>query len=156
MDAMNRRYPDRPLLGVGAIIFSGDSVLLAQRGREPSYGKWSIPGGLVELGEGLHDAVLREVREEVGLDVRVGDLVAALDRVILDETRKIEYHYVLLDFICECEEGTPLPSSDVRDCAYVSLDALGEYPMTEGTENVIRRAYLRTREGRCAVYTPQH
>jgi len=151
---MNRRYPDRPLVGVGAIIFRGDSVLLAQRGREPSYGKWSIPGGLVELGESLQDAVRREVREEVGLDVRVEDLVAALDRVIFDDTGKIEYHYVLLDFVCECEDGAPLPSSDVLDCAYVPLDALGGYPLTEDTEKVIRRAYLRSQECRYGIYDP--
>ncbi len=153
---MNRRYPDRPLLGVGAIIFRGDSVLLAQRGREPSYGKWSIPGGLVELGESLHDAIRREVREEVGLDVEVGDLVAALDRVIYDKTRKIEYHYVLLDFVCEPEDGTLHPSSDVLDCAYVPLDALGGYLMTEGTEKVIRRAFSRSQGCPYRIYDPDH
>ena len=153
---MNRRYPDRPLLGVGAVIFRGDSVLLAQRGREPSYGKWSIPGGLVELGESLHDAIRREVCEEVGLDVKVGDLVAALDRVIHDDTRKIEYHYVLLDFVCECNDGTPHPSSDVLDCVYVPLDALGEYPMTEGTEKVIRRAFSRNQGCPYRIYDPDH
>lgn len=153
---MNRRYPDRPLLGVGAIIFRGDSVLLAQRGREPSYGKWSIPGGLVELGESLHDAIRREVREEVGLDVKVGDLVAALDRVIYDRTRKVEYHYVLLDFVCECRDGKPRPSSDVLDCAYVPIDALGEYLMTEGTEKVIRQAYSRSQGCPYRIYDPDH
>jgi 8-oxo-dGTP diphosphatase len=153
---MNRRYPDRPLVGVGAIIFRGDSVLLAQRGREPSYGKWSIPGGLVELGESLEEAVRREVREEVGLDVSVGDLVVALDRVIRDADGKIEYHYILLDFVCESEEGTPRPSSDVLDCGFVPLDDLGRYVMTEGTEKVIRRVHATNREERSCVYDPGH
>jgi 8-oxo-dGTP diphosphatase len=152
---MNRRYPDRPLVGVGAIIFRGDCVILVKRGKEPSLGKWSIPGGLVELGETLHDAVRREVREEVGLDVEVGDLVAALDRVILDQAGKIEYHYILLDFVCDGKEGTPSPSSDALDCAFVSLDVLGDYPMTDGTENVIRRAYSRTRGDRGDIYGPE-
>jgi 8-oxo-dGTP diphosphatase len=153
---MNRRYPDRPLVGVGAIIFRDDCVLLVQRGREPSYGKWSIPGGLVELGESLEGAVRREVSEEVGLDVSVGDLVVALDRVIRDADGKIEYHYILLDFVCKSEEGTPHPSSDALNCAFVPIDDLGRYVMTEGTEKVIRRVYSENRGNRNRVYDPGH
>lgn len=138
---VKRRYPDRPLVGVGAVVFREDRVLLVQRGREPSYGKWSIPGGLVELGESLQEAVVREVREETGLDVKVRDLVASLDRVILDEKGKVEYHYILLDFLCECEEGELRPGSDVLQCCFAPIDTLSSYLMTEGTERVILRAY---------------
>lgn len=149
---MNRSYPDRPMVGVGAIIFWKESVLLVRRGRQPAYGKWSLPGGLVELGESLKEAVMREVREEVGLDVTVKDLAAALDRVILDEAGKIEYHYVLLDFICEYKGGEPMPASDALACAFVSLDDLPRYSMTRGTERVIRRAHAGTQVAFHPVY----
>lgn len=138
---MERRYPQRPLVGVGAIVFrKGLEVLLVQRGRAPSYGKWSIPGGLVKLGESLRDAVLREVHEETGLTVTVVDLVAALDRVIFDGDGKVEYHYVLLDFLCESESGSPVAGSDALGCRFVPLDQLCEFDLTQGTEEVIRRA----------------
>lgn len=137
---MSRRYPQRPMAGVGAIIFRGDQVLLVQRGKEPSYGKWSVPGGLVEVGESLRDAVLREVQEEVGLTVVVRDLVVALDRVIRDQTGRIEYHYILLDFLCDSQDGEPFPDSDALDCRFVPIGSLGQYEMTRGTEGAIRRA----------------
>lgn len=149
---MDRRYPARPMVGVGAAIFRGDQVLLVQRGREPSYGKWTLPGGLVELGESLEEAVRREVMEEVGLKVEVKDIVAALDRVIRDAEGRIEYHYILLDFLCESLEGEPLPATDVMDCAFVSIEAMGDYLLTSGTQEVVRRA-LDARKGvRCPTY----
>ncbi len=138
---MTRRYPEQPLVGVGAIILRGDQVLLVKRGNEPSYGKWSIPGGLVELGESLKEAVAREVKEEVGLDVQVRDLAAALDRVIPDQLGRIEYHYILLDFVCDYQGGEPSPSSDVLDCAFVPIRSLSRYDLTRGTERVILRLF---------------
>lgn len=138
---MNRRYPELPMVGVGAIIIRDSSeVLLVQRGTEPALGKWSVPGGLVELGETLQEAVLRETREEVGLEVSVRGLVAVLDRIIHDATTKVEYHYVLLDFLCDYIGGIPFPSTDVSDCAFVPTERLGDYPLTSGTEAVILRA----------------
>ncbi len=149
---MNRRYPEYPLVGVGAIIFREDKVLLVQRGKEPAYGKWSIPGGLVELGESLETAVRREVAEEVNLDVRVKNLVAALDRVMPDSAGKIEYHYILLDFICESGDEEPAPASDVMDCVFASLNDLSRFNMTTGTEKVIRRAFAQSKESAFPVY----
>lgn len=138
---MNRRYPRHPIVGVGAIVFHSDRVLLVQRGREPAKGKWSLPGGLVEVGESLERAVRREVAEETGLDVRVGNLVTVLERVIRDERDRVQYHYVLLDFLCYCKEGEPTPGTDAADCRFVRLNDLEAYSLTEGTERVIRQAH---------------
>jgi 8-oxo-dGTP diphosphatase len=149
---MNRRYPDRPMVGIGAIIFRGDEVLLVKRGRSPALGKWSIPGGLVELGESLEAAVRREVLEEVGLDVRVIDLCAALDRVILDENGRIEYHYVLLDFLCESAEGDPLAATDAQECIFAPLKELSSYDLTGGSEKVIMRAFEHAKKRQIGIY----
>lgn len=152
---MNRRYPERPYAGVGAIIFRGTEVLLVKRGRPPALGKWSIPGGLVELGESLEASVRREVREEVGLEVRVVDLVAALDRVILDPEGRIEYHYILLDFLCEVAGGELNAGTDADECRFVPIDELGRCEMTRGTEEVIRRAFKRAGNLGVRVYSAQ-
>lgn len=140
-DLVNRRYPRQPMVGVGAIIFRGAQVLLVRRGREPALGKWSLPGGLVELGESMERAVRREVLEETGLEVQVGGLLVALDRIIFDERHKIQYHYVLLDFLCHYTCGEPAAGSDVTACGFVPLVDLSSYPLTEGTERVIRQAF---------------
>ena len=140
---MNRRYPESPLTGVGAIIFRGTEVLLVKRGRPPAAGKWSIPGGLVELGESLEGAVRREVEEESGLEVRAIDLVAALDRVIRDAEGQIEYHYILLDFLCEVLGGKLQAGTDADECRFVPVEQLGRLDMTRGTEQVIRSALQR-------------
>lgn len=152
---MDRRYPRKPMVGVGAVIFRGQQVLLVQRGTEPAMGKWSLPGGLVELGESLHDAVRREVREEVGLDIQVLDLIVALDRVIFDAEGKIEYHYVLLDFLCSPETGEkPSPASDVKDCRFFALEELPLDNLTRGTEKVVREAFARHRGKSSRIYDP--
>ncbi len=149
---MNRRYPERPLAGIGAIIFRGDRVLLVKRGSSPAMGKWSVPGGLVELGETLEDAVRREVLEEVGLDVKVIDLCAVLDRVILDKGGRIEYHYVLLDFLCESADGDPIAATDAQECLFVPLTELSSRDLTRGTEKVIRRAFEQAKRRKTGVY----
>jgi 8-oxo-dGTP diphosphatase len=152
---MNRRYPHQPMVGVGAIIFREDQVLLVQRGGEPAKGKWSLPGGLVELGESLHDAVRREVMEEVGLAVKVLDLVVALDRVIFDDKGKIQYHYVLLDFFCEADhDKMPIPASDAMDCRFVPLQNLSAMNLTDGTAQVIHRSFNKKRGQPHSVYDP--
>ena len=106
----------------------------------------------MELGESLREAVRREVREEVGLDVVVQDLVVALDRVLFDDAGRIEYHYVLLDFLCRPAEGEPCPASDVMDCTFVAIDALEQYAMTVGTAQVIHRAFRQMQGVHFPVY----
>jgi ADP-ribose pyrophosphatase YjhB (NUDIX family) len=151
---MNRRYLDRPQAGVGAIIFRGTEVLLVKRGRPPALGKWSIPGGLVELGESMEASVRREVLEEVGLEVRVIDLVAALDRVIFDGDGRIEYHYILLDFLCEVLGGSLNAGSDADECRFVPMDELRLLDMTRGTEEVIRQAFEKVGNLGLKIYYP--
>jgi len=149
---MNRRYPEGPMVGVGAVVFKGNTVLLVRRGKEPAYGEWSLPGGLAELGETLEQALRREILEETGIRVLVKDLVAALDRVILDREGKIEYHYILLDFLCEWESGEPAAASDAMDCAFVGLDDLPRYSLTRSAEDVIRRAFAQRQGGHFPIY----
>jgi len=151
---MNRRYPEQPLAGVGAIIFRETEVLLVKRGHAPAMGKWSIPGGLVELGEDLDTSIRREVMEEVGLEVKVIDLVAALDRIMFDAGGRIEYHYVLLDFLCEVVAGNPMAASDADECRFVAIEDLCRYEMTRGTEEVIRRTFEKAKKLGIPVYLP--
>jgi mutator protein MutT len=140
---MRRDYPDRPIVGVGAVIFEDDQVILVRRGTPPSYGAWSLPGGAVEVGETLEQAVMREVAEEVGFDVVVGDVVAVLERVFLDSAEKVQYHYVLVDFLCRKIGGSLRASGDALSCHRVSLASLEGYPLSPETREVIQRAYDR-------------
>lgn len=149
---MKRHYPEGPCAGVGAIVFRGAEVLLVKRGRPPALGKWSIPGGLVELGESLEASVRREVQEEVGLEVRVIDLVAALDRVIFDGDGRIEYHYILLDFLCEVSAGDLRAGSDADECRFVRVEDLGRYDMTHRTEEIILYALKKAGNPGLPVY----
>jgi 8-oxo-dGTP diphosphatase len=152
---MNRHYPERPYAGVGAIIFRGEEVLLVKRGNPPALNKWSVPGGLIELGESVESSVKREVLEEVGLDVKVIDLVALLDRIILDREDRIEYHYILLDFLCEITGGSMEAGTDAADCRFVALADLCRYDLTTGTEEVIRRAFEKARDLGIPIYKPE-
>jgi 8-oxo-dGTP diphosphatase len=147
-----RQYPSRPMVGVGAAVLRGDQVLIVQRGRQPAYGLWSVPGGLVELGESLHEAVRREIREEASLEIEIVDVVAVLDRVIPDHKGQVEYHYVLIDFLCHCEIGEPLPGSDALDCRFVSIGDLPRYPLTSGSLAVVHKALSFAQGSRIHVY----
>ena len=138
---MSRRYPSRPVVGVGAIITDGDRVLLVRRGREPSMGLWSIPGGMLELGESLVQGIRREVREEVGLEVRVLEIVEVLDRVIYDDDGKIEYHYVLVDYVCKPLSGTLRVADDADAAEWVNRRDVSSYEITKGTPAVIEKAF---------------
>jgi ADP-ribose pyrophosphatase YjhB (NUDIX family) len=137
----SRRYPARPVLGVGALLFRRGRVLLIERGKEPLLGYWSLPGGVVETGESLEQAVIREMREETGLDVKPSYLLEVFERVMLDNEGKAEYHYVLVDFVCRWRGGTAQASDDAQRVAWVPVQNLGQLLLTEGTRTVIERAY---------------
>ena len=138
---MSRRYPSRPIVGIGAIITRGDAVLLVRRGGEPQKGIWSIPGGVLQLGETLEEGVRREVREEAGLDVRVLERVEVVERILPDATGRLEYHYILIDYLCERTGGTLRAADDAAEAAWVDRRDLDEYEITSGTTEVINRAF---------------
>jgi 8-oxo-dGTP diphosphatase len=123
------------------LIFRRGSVLLVERGREPLKGYWSLPGGLVETGEHLEDALLREILEETGLRIRRRSMFEVFERIMRDASGRPEYHYVLIDFICRVAAGTPRAGDDVSSVAWVPRARLGDYRLTEGTLPVIERAF---------------
>jgi len=141
-----RRYPKHPLVGVGALIFEGGRILLAERGKEPLKGWWSLPGGLVETGETLRDAVCREVLEETGLVVEPAGLFEIFERIMRDDAGAAEYHYVLIDYVCRITGGSLAPGDDVSRVEWVRRADLGSYRITEGTLGVIEKAFRGQRE----------
>jgi 8-oxo-dGTP diphosphatase len=139
-----RKYPDRPIVAVGAVILDRDQVLLVQRGQEPLKGEWSLPGGVVEVGETLEAAVAREVREETALDVEVGDVVEVLDSIRRDVDGRTEYHYIIIDYACRVRRGAPTRAaqgSDADDVRWVGVDELERYCVTSRAIAVIRKAH---------------
>lgn len=139
--ADDRRYPARPLLGVGAVVFQGDSVLLIERGKPPLMGWWTLPGGLVEPGERLEAAVVREVLEETGLRVKPVEIAAVFQRIMPDVEGRTEYHYVIVDYLCTLlDGGEPRAASDVARAEWVALDRMTMRKMAPGTPPVIGKA----------------
>jgi mutator protein MutT len=139
-DVSIRTFPERPIVGIGAVIIAGDRVLLVKRAHEPLKGEWSLPGGAVEVGETLHDAVMREVREETGLDVRVGPVIEVLDRVHRTADGRVEYHFVIIDYLCTLAGGTLASNSDAEDACWVPVDDLTPYALTPLAAAVIGKA----------------
>ena len=136
---MRREYPDSPIAGVAATVFSGENVLLVRRGNEPSYGLWGLPGGVVELGETVEEALTREVKEETGLSVRPIRLVTVLDSIVRDDEENIRFHYVLLEFLCEDLGGELEASTDVSDARWFPLGSLDSIDMNRGARKLIER-----------------
>jgi mutator protein MutT len=136
---MKREYPDTPIVGVGAIILDGPHIALIRRAQEPGKGRWTFPGGVVELGETVRDAVRREALEETGLQVDVGELVAIFDRILRDQARRIQYHYVILDFLARPVSGLLRPGDDAGDVRWVSLTELDQLDVTEQAKEIARK-----------------
>lgn len=136
-----RQYPGRPFLGVGALIFNGSKILLVQRGKPPFVDWWALPGGVVEAGERLEQAIAREVLEETGLSVQVGPIATVFERVINDNTGRCEYHYVLVDFHCTADSFDVRPGDDSKQAIWFDLESLDGLKLTEGTLAVIRQCF---------------
>jgi 8-oxo-dGTP diphosphatase len=144
---MRRRYPKHPLVGVGALIFTRSGrrgpILLVERGGQPLKGYWSLPGGLVETGELLEDAVRREILEETGLSVQPVGRFGIFERIMRDPQGRVEYHYLLVDYVCKVVGGKLRAGDDVSRAAWVRRAELDRYQITEGTREVIENAYAR-------------
>ena len=121
-----REYPERPLVGVGVILVKDRQILLVKRGHEPNKGMWSIPGGLIKLGETAEEAAIREVREETGLEVSIGAVAGIFNVIIKDSDSKIKYHYVIIDYFGEVVGGMLRPGTDVTDARWFWLDEIGD------------------------------
>ncbi len=140
---MKREYPNRPIVGVGAVIVEGERALVVRRATEPLKGQWSIPGGVLELGETLRAGAAREAHEETGLEVEVGEVLEVVDRIIPDGEGKTRYHYVLVDFRCRRVAGEARAGSDVSDVRWVSRTELETLEIALSAAEVIRKGLER-------------
>jgi len=138
-----RPYPERPVVGVGAVVLDGERVLLIRRGHAPLKGQWSLPGGGVEVGETLEQAVAREVLEETGMAIEVGPIVEVLDRISRDADGRVEHHFVLVDFVARATGGLLQSATDAEDAAWVALADLARYEVAPVTISVIQKAASR-------------
>jgi len=136
---VTREYPDYPRVGVGAVILHEDKVLLVRRGQSPSFGKWSLPGGLVELGESTREAIAREIMEECGIGIRVVDVAGVLDRVVHDDAGRVCYHYVLVDYLAYPESLDVVAGSDAGDAQWFDIERVAVLDTTQGLLDMIRR-----------------
>jgi ADP-ribose pyrophosphatase YjhB (NUDIX family) len=141
MPEESRRYPPRPVLGVGALIIHQGKILLVERGREPLKGWWSLPGGAVETGERLEYALRREVREETGLEVEDLHLLEVFERIMPDAEGRAEYHYVLMDYLCRLAGGTLCAADDAGRAEWFDEAEIDGLKLTEGTAAVIRKGF---------------
>jgi ADP-ribose pyrophosphatase YjhB (NUDIX family) len=137
---VSREYPDYPRVGVGAVVLHEGRVLLVRRGRPPSVGRWTLPGGLVELGETTAEAVRREISEECSIEIRVVGIAGMLDRIVRDAEGRIRYHYVLVDYLAYAGSDRVVAGSDADECCWVALDRIEELEVTDGLLDMIRRA----------------
>ncbi len=142
---MPREFPEAPIVGVGAVVIDAGKILLVRRGHEPLKGRWSLPGGALELGETLEQGVIREVLEESGLQVRPAAMIEVFDRITRDEASgRIRYHYVLVDFLCKVTGGTVCCASDAEEARWVErrqLTSHGVYELEPFTVAVIEKAF---------------
>ena len=136
---MAREYPAHPVVGVGAVVVRDGRALIVKRAHEPRKGEWSLPGGLLELGESLQDAVRREIKEETHLDVTVGPIIETFDRVHRDDAGRIRYHFVIVDFVCWSNSGEPQPGSDADGVAWVRAHEIDDYAVNAHAKAVIER-----------------
>jgi len=144
---MKREYPESPLVGVGAVIVQDRSVLLVRRGQPPLLGEWSLPGGVLECGEALREAVVREAREETGLLVETGEMLGVYERVIRDDERRVRYHYVLLDFLCRVVGGNVMAGSDAADVRWFTRNELPALNLAYDANDVVLKG-LASHSGR--------
>ena len=140
---MRREFPELPLVGVGAVIIEGGRVVLVKRLHPPLQAEWSIPGGVLEVGELVREAAAREAREETGLTVEPGELLGVYDRVLRNPEQRVQYHYVLIDFLCCRVAGDLAAASDAAEVRWCTPDELPELNLAEDTLEVIRKGFAK-------------
>jgi 8-oxo-dGTP diphosphatase len=138
---MKREYPEQPLVGVGAIVIENSRVVLVKRAHPPLQAQWSIPGGVLEVGELVRAAAAREAREETGLIVEPGKLLGVYDRVLRDCAGRVQYHYVLVDFLCRRTGGELLAADDAAEVRWFTREQLPELSLAEDTLEVIEKGF---------------
>ncbi len=153
----SREYPGQPVVGIGGVIIDQGRTLLIRRGSEPLRGEWSIPGGMLEIGESLEEGVARELLEETGIEVRVLELIEVFDRIYLEEgptgaqsRRRPRFHFVIADYLCERLAGEPRAGSDVTDLAFATEEELARFHLTETATRVLKRAFAIDRARQAA------
>lgn len=140
---MSREYPTHPIIGVGTVVWSGDRVLLVRRGRPPRQGQWSLPGGAQHLGETVADAARREILEEAGIEVVLGEIIATIDLIERDDSGRVRYHYTLIDFTAEAAGTTLTPGDDAADARWFDVEGLAPLDLWSETLRIIERARTR-------------
>jgi 8-oxo-dGTP diphosphatase len=138
-ETVRREYPDRPIVGVGGVVVQNGRVVLVRRAKAPRKGEWSIPGGMLELGETLRDGVAREIEEETGLKVKSEEVLDVFDSIVIDADGKTQYHYVLVDYLCSVIEGELRAASDVSEARWATLEEVVSLVKREMTVGVIRK-----------------
>ncbi len=141
---MKREYPESPLVGVGAVIVEKNRALLIRRGTAPLLGEWSLPGGVLECGETLREAVAREAREETGLVVETDEMLGVYERLIRDDEGRLWYHYVLIDFLCRPTSGDLKAGSDAADVRWFTRDELPALNLAYDANDVVLKGLART------------
>ncbi len=137
---MGREYPNRPVVAVGVAVCREGRVLIVRRGRPPGVGVWTVPGGGVELGERMVETAIREVREECGVEIQVGEVVGILDNIVHDEDGRIRFHYAIVDFGADYVSGSLRPNAELLDAAWVTPDQLDAYSVPDTAQEVLLRA----------------
>jgi ADP-ribose pyrophosphatase YjhB (NUDIX family) len=140
-------YPNRPLIGVGVVVFKDDRVLLILRGKPPREGQWSLPGGRQRLGERVAQAAAREVAEEAGIEIDVGGLVDVVDSITRDAAGAVEYHYTLVDVVAEWRGGEAVAGHDAAEVAWADPGDLASYDLWQETERIIALAVAKRGNG---------
>lgn len=135
-----REYPERPIVAVGVAVCRKGCVLIVQRGRAPSKGVWTVPGGAVDLGETMRQAAAREVQEECGIEVEVGEVVGILDNVVRDEQARIRYHYAIIDFAARHTSGELRPNDELMDAAWITPAEFDAYGVPAKAREVLLNA----------------
>jgi len=133
-----RKYPQRPIVAVSGVILNPTKeILIVRRAKSPGKGLWSLPGGAVKIGEKLHNALIREIKEECNISIKIEKFLGAFDRIFFDENQNVQYHYVVLDYLCHTKDTEIQPASDIDDYIWISSETISEYSYTPGVKDFL-------------------